>query len=206
MTATCATAPATATAAAAIEDAAALRDAAVTKDAIADATLAAATASAAAPATAPASAAATAEAASFSKKRKAVAEAVGEKDALVASLNCIIAKKRKAQAAINAAVDVKDALLAEFNSVMARYTDACATVGRCQAALAAAGDSWQSALARAATLSEPRRYEPTSIDYIPTSPTHRSAASDADSDSDDSVASPRIAANGAPRCKAIKWP
>jgi hypothetical protein len=149
--------------------------------------------------------------ASGSKKRKAqeaVDEAVGEKDALVASLDGIIAKKRKAQAAINAAVDVKEALLAEFNSVMARYTDACTTVGRCQAALADAGDSWHSALARAARLSadaSPRRYEPTSIDYVPTSPTHRSA-SDADSDSDDSVATPRLAENGAPRCKAIKWP
>jgi hypothetical protein len=99
---------------------------------------------------------------------------------------------------------VKDALLAEFNAVMARYTDACATVGRCQAALETAGESWQSALARAATLSEPRRYEPTSIDYVPTSPTNR-AVSDVDSDSDESVATPRIDANGAPRCKPIKW-
>ncbi len=88
MTATCDTA--TATAAAAIEDAAALEDA--TKDTIADATAAAETAFATAPASA---AAAAAEAASFSKKRKAVDDAVGEKDLLVASLDCIIAKKRK---------------------------------------------------------------------------------------------------------------
>jgi hypothetical protein len=202
MTTTCdtATAPATATAnAAVIEDAAALDDA--TKDFIAVAIAAAATASAADVAS---TTAAAAEAASFSKKRKAVAEAVGEKDALVASLDCIIAKKRKAQAAINAAVDVREALLAEFNAVMDRYTDACATVGRCQAALTDAGESWQSGLKRAATLSEPRRYEPTSIDYVPTSPTHCDVASDYDSD--ESVATPRIAANGAPRCKAIKWP
>jgi hypothetical protein len=146
--------------------------------------------------------------ASGSKKRKAqeaVDEAVGEKDALVASLYSIIAKRRKAQAAINAAVDVKDALLAEFNSVKARYTDACTTVRRCQAALVDAGDSWQSALACAARLSTSlRRYEPTSIDYVPTSPTH-SAASYAGSDSNDSVATPSIAANGAPRCKPLKW-
>jgi hypothetical protein len=197
------TAPATATATAAIEDAAALEDA--TKDTIAAATATAAAATAFA--TAPASTtAAAAEAASFSKKRKAVAEAVVEKDALVASLDEIIAKKRKAQAAIYAAVDVKEALLAEFNSVMTRYTDACATVGRCQAALADVGESWQSGLKRAATLSEPRHYEPTSVDYVPTSPTHRDVASDADSDSDESIATPRIGANGAPRCKAIKWP
>jgi hypothetical protein len=199
MTATCDTA--TATAAAAIEDAAALEDA--TKDTIAAATSAAATASAADVA---ATATAAAEAASFSKKRKAVAEAVVEKDLLVASLDDIISKKRKAQATINAAVDVKDTLLAEFNSVMARYTDACATVGRCQAALADVGESWQSGLKRAAMLSEPRRYDPTSVDYVPTSPTHRDVASDADSDSDESIATPRIATNGAPRCKAIKWP
>ncbi len=100
---------------------------------------------------------------------------------------------------------MKDALLAEFNSIMVRYTDACVTVGRCQAALADAGERWQGALKCAATLSEPRRYEPTSIDYVPTAPTHR-AVSDADYGSDDSVATPRIDANGAPRCKAIKWP
>jgi hypothetical protein len=190
-----------ATAAAAIEDAAALDDA--TKETIAAATSAASTASATAPAS---TIAAAAEPASFSKKRKAVADAVGEKDALVASLDSIIAKKRRAQAAIYAAVDVKEALLAEFNAVMDRYTDACATVGRCQAALDDAGDSWQSGLKRAATLGEPLRYEPTSVDYVPTSPTHRDVASE--SDSDDSVASPRIGANGAPRCtgKAIKWP
>ena len=192
----------TATAAAAIENAAALDDA--TKHTIASATAAAATASAAAAIAS--TTAAAAEPASCSKKRKAVADAVGEKDALVASLDCIIAKKRRAQAAINAAVDVRDALLAEFNAVMDRYTDACTNVGRCQAALDDAGESWQSGLKRAATLSEPRRYEPTSVDYVPTSPTHRDVASDADSDSDESIATPRIGANGAPRCKAIKWP
>ena len=197
MTATYDTATAPATAA--IEDTAALDDAA--KDTTADATAAASTASAAAPAS---TTAAAAEAASCSKKRKAVADAVGEKDALVVSLDCIIAKKRRAQAAINAAIDVREALLAEFNAVMDRYTDACATVGRCQAALADAGDGWQSELKRAATLSEPQQYEPTSADYVPTSPTHCDVASD--SDSDDSVASPRIGANGAPRCKTIQWP
>jgi hypothetical protein len=198
-----ATAPATATAnAAAIEDAAAIGDA--TKDTIASATAAAATASAAAAIAS--TTAAAAEAASCSKKRKAVADAVGEKDALVASLDNIIAKKRRAQAAINAAIDVREALLAEFNAVMDRYTDACATVGRCQAALDDAGDSWQSGLKRAATLSEPQQYEPTSVDYVPTSPNYRSAASDAGSDSDESVASPRIGANGAPRCNTIQWP
>ena len=92
-------------------------------------------------------------------------------------------------------------LLAEFNAVMARYIDTCTTVGRCQAALDDAGESWQSGLKRAATLSDP-----TSVDYVPTSPNYRSAASDAGSDSDESVASPRIGANGAPRCMPIKWP
>ncbi len=48
-------------------------------------------------------------------------------------------------------------------------------------------------------------YDPVSDDYVPVSPTYSSAGSASDDDSDDSPASPRVDANGAPRTKALKW-
>ncbi len=113
-------------------------------------------------------------------------EAVIVKNAMVADIDSLIAEKRKAQAAVDAAVAVRDAALAKMNAAMDMFTEACRTVVKCNADLVVVPS-----------------YEPTSIDYVPTSPTYRSPG--ADSDSDESVASPRIDANGAPRCNAIQW-
>ncbi len=124
------------------------------------------------------------------KKRKAQEafnEAVSVKNAMVARIDFLIAEKRQAQTDVNAAISKKEVTLAKLNAAMDLFTDACGAVVQCKADLVVATS-----------------YEPTSVDYVPTSPTYRSPG--ADSDSDESVASPRVDANGAPRCKAIKWP
>ncbi len=80
-------------------------------------------------------------------------EAVSVKNAMVAGIDSLIAEKRKAQAAVDAAIAIRDAALAKCNAAMDMFTEACGAVVKCNADLVVAPG-----------------YEPTSIDYVPTSP------------------------------------